>query len=158
MRYPFKITLSLAAALVAACTPLKVYYKEGAQVSRMDSDLTNCNVSALAEVPKDIRTRYIPPSYTPLPFCYGQGGCFWQDQITSPGRYVEYDANEDLRTQVSGQCMAQHGYTLVELPACDSAITHSVPLRATQIMPPLGPKSCAIRLKSGRWQVVTPAV
>jgi len=156
MRYSSRLTLTVAAAILVACAPLKVYYKEGEQVARMDSDLIDCKVSALSKVPKDIRTRYIPPTYSPYQYCNAYGNCYWRQRITSPGRYVNYDANKGLRDTVTNQCMAKRGYALVDIPACDPSITQSVPLHATRVMPPLGPKSCAIRLKSGRWQIVTP--
>ncbi|SLN12714.1 hypothetical protein PEL8287_00440 [Roseovarius litorisediminis] len=160
MLYPIRLTRRLAlmatTALIVACAPLKIYYKEGVQVARMETDQTDCEISALEKVPKDIRTRYIPPTYTPYQYCDRYGRCYWRQRLVSPGRHVSYDSNGPLRDKVTAQCMAQKGYQLVELPACGSAVTQSVPVHATQVLPRLGPKSCAIRLKSGRWQIVTP--
>ncbi|WP_299842811.1 hypothetical protein [uncultured Roseovarius sp.] len=155
MKHLGKITLA-ASFFLTSCAPLQIFYKEGETVARMERDQTTCEVSALRQVPTDIRSRYIPPVYEPYQYCHGYGHCYWRHQLISPGRYERYDANEGLRSKVSDQCMADQGYARAKIKRCDTATTRATRLRATQVLPPLTAQSCAIRLKSGRWKIVTP--
>ena len=52
--------------------------------------------------------------------------------------------------------MGDKGYVKASIKRCDAQTTRATPLRATQVLPPITANSCAIRLKSGRWQIVTP--
>ncbi len=153
-----RLTFALAAGLVlTGCAPLQIYYKEGETVARMDRDRTGCEVRALRQVPPDIRSRYIPPIYTPYQVCTGHGICYWRHRLTAPGRYEEYDASLPLRTKVTRQCMADQGYALAKFKPCDGDTVRATRKHATRVLPPITDASCAIRLKSGRWQIVTPA-
>lgn len=145
-----------ATVFLAACAPLELFYKEGETVSQMARDELACETTALRQVPADIRTRYIPPTYQPYKICNGYGHCYWHQRLLSPGRYETYDANAPLRTRATQQCMGEKGYVPTKIKRCDSATTRTTALRATQVLPPLSSNSCAIRLKSGRWQIVTP--
>lgn len=149
------ITLS-ALVLLGACAPLNIYYKDGADVAQSEANLTRCQVSALAQVPRDMRTRYIPARYAPYSTCNAGGYCYRRHRMISPPRTETYDANVNLRDKVVGQCMAMAGYRPVSVPQCDAETTRTTPLAATQTLPTLTPKSCAIRLKSGNWQIITP--
>lgn len=149
------LTLS-AFVLLGACAPLSIYYKEGADVAQSEINLTQCQVSALKEVPRDLRSRYIPARYAPYTHCNAAGYCSTHYRMISPPRTETYDASAKLRDKVVGQCMAMVGYRPVSLSACDAETTRKTALAATKTLPPLTPKSCAIRLKSGNWQIVTP--
>ncbi|MEO3417344.1 hypothetical protein AAFO92_22025 [Roseovarius sp. CAU 1744] len=155
MKYSTKTAIA-ACLFTVACAPLQLYYKEGETVARMDRDETRCEVTALRQVPTDIRTRYIPPQYQHYKVCHGTGYCSWHRRLISPGRHESYDANLPLRARVTEQCMADKGYVRTKIKRCDAATTEATTLRATQVLPPVSEKSCAIRLKSGRWQIVTP--
>ena len=155
MKYNAKICL-LAAVFAASCTPLKIYYQEGETVARLDRDELACETAALRQVPADIRTRYIPPTYAPYQVCSPAGYCRTYDRIISPGRYERYDANRGLRARVTEQCMADKGYIRASIKRCDPETTRTTELSVTQVMPPLSAQSCAIRFKTGRWQIVTP--
>lgn len=155
MKYMSKTALA-AAAMLCGCAPLSIYYKEGETVARMDRDETACEVTALRQVPPDLRSRYIPPTYSPYQVCNALGHCSWRQRLVSPGRWERYDANEGLRARVATQCMADKGYARTKIKRCDAETTRAVTIRATQVLPPLNEGSCAIRLKSGRWQIVTP--
>ena len=155
MKHSLKIALT-AGFLLASCAPLQIYYKEGETVARMDRDQTTCEVSALRQVPADIRSRYIPPVYDRYRICHANGYCRWHSRLISPGRFESYDANAPLRGKVADQCMADQGYVKARIKRCDASTTRATPMRATQILPPLTAKSCAIRFRSGRWQIVTP--
>lgn len=145
-----------ASVFLSSCAPLQIYYKQGESVARMERDQTTCEVSAAKQVPPDIRRRYIPPTYSHHKYCSGYGHCYWRKRLISPGRYEEYDASRSLRTKVTHQCMAGKGYAFTNIKRCDSATVQASVLRATQVLPPLTEESCAVRLKSGRWKIVTP--
>ena len=145
-----------ALVLLAACAPLNIYYKEGADVAQSEANLTQCQVSALAEVPRDIRTRYIPAQYMPYSTCTAGGYCYRRYRMISPPRSESYDANANLRDKLVRQCMAMAGYRPVSLPRCDAETVRTTVLAATKTLPALTPESCAIRLESGNWQIVTP--
>jgi hypothetical protein len=150
------LLITLAVLLLASCAPLKLHYKEGQPVSRMATDLAMCKSQALAQVPEDIRTRYIPPPYPPYGYYGPYGGYYYPYYPYAHGRFERYDANQSKRDEVTTQCMQDQGYTQVKLPTCSPDIVRATQIHATKVMPPLSEKSCAIRLKSGGWQIVTP--
>lgn len=152
-----KIVIALAgAACLAACTPLNLFYKEGAPISRLNKDLADCKIIALQDVPVDTDTRYIPGTEMPRTICDASGNCHTIWVQVSPDRIETYDANEGARREYVQACMAQSGYQPVRLPACNDAITRSTKLKATTVLPPLEANSCAIKLNTGQWQIVTP--
>ncbi|WP_317054551.1 hypothetical protein [Roseovarius rhodophyticola] len=135
---------------------MSLYYKEGVEVTRVDSDLARCGVFALREVPKDIRRRYIPPVYDYRRYCSGSGNCTIQRVLIRPGRWESYDANEELRSTVQAQCMADRGYAKVRLKACSPSVIEQTRITSTRVLPPLTANSCAIRIKGDKYQIVTP--
>ncbi|QYX55492.1 hypothetical protein K1T73_10275 [Roseovarius sp. SCSIO 43702] len=141
---------------LGSCAPLTVWHKPGGAVAEMERALTACEVTALRQVPRDIRRRYTPPTRAPYTACDGTGHCWTTWRVVSPGRWESWDANEGLRSRVARQCMMDKGYRRVEVPACDPEITRATDLAVTRVMPPLTSQSCAIRFKTGRWQIVTP--
>jgi len=142
----------LCLVLVAACAPPPLYYKAGADPAQRDAVLTRCEVAALAQVPRDIRTQYLPPRHMPHPYCGPYGRCGYGHVLIEPARTERYDANAELRARVVGQCMAEAGFRPVRLPACAPGVK-AAPGAA---QPPLGSESCARRVPDGGWQVVTP--
>ena len=152
------LTAFAALMLLSACAPLNIHYKEGQTVSRMSTDLASCDASALKQVPKDIRTRYVPATYSPYGFCKPFGPCFSHYHLGGYGygKTERYDANEGKRKTASTQCMSALGYSQVEIPPCSAEVTRGTTIRSTQKLPPLTKNSCSIRLKSGGWQIVTP--
>ena len=154
----FRSTFLLAAlTALAACAPLTVYYKTGASVAAMEQTLNQCEVEALQKVPPRILTRYIQPVTAPYTHCDANGNCYTYYRTITPGRLERYDADEGLREKTARLCMAGAGYQKVSIKECDpDQIEATRPLRATQTFPPLTEASCAVRLKSGRWKIVTP--
>lgn len=149
--------LGAMCALLAACAPLTVYYKQGASVSAMERTLNECKITALRKVPPRILTRYIPPTTAPYTRCDANGTCHTFQRVITPGRYERYDANESLRYKTEQLCMAGAGFEKVSVKECEPAQVEAAgPLSATRTFPPLTQASCAIRLKSGRWKIVTP--
>ncbi|MFK7938183.1 MAG: hypothetical protein AB8B82_02300 [Roseovarius sp.] len=142
--------------LLAGCTPLSLFYKEGTPVQRLNADLSQCKLRGLREIPVDQDTRFIPGTETPNTICDANGLCqtVWV-QIT-PDKIETYDANEGAREDFVEACMGAQGYQPVRLPACNDAVVRATRLSATKVLPPLSSNSCAIRLKTGQYQIVTP--
>ncbi len=147
---------ALVLAALAACAPPALYHKPGADPAQIESNLTTCEVAALGKVPRDIRTRFIPAQYSTRTYCNSYGRCFPRTYLVQPARTESYDANAALRSRVTQQCMAEAGYRPVSLPQCDPARVRLADLPAATRQPPLGPDSCALRLPSGKWRIVTP--
>ena len=153
MKHPFSLAAIL---LITGCTPLSLYYKEGTPVQRLNSDQANCKIEALKAVPVDQRTRIIPGTESPKTICDAAGNCHTIWVQVTPDRIETYDANEDLRDDYATQCMGRKGYQPVRLPLCDDAVVQSTRLAPTTVLPALSANSCAIRLKTGQYQIVTP--
>jgi len=141
---------------VSACLPLSTYHKEGVPVSRLNSDQTACDVKALRDAPVANQVRQTPDRYVPpRKFCDAEGNCRVRGGYWIEGTIYTVDVNKALRVRVTDQCMASKGYTPVEIPPCPSAVIQNTPPAATKVLPRLTPNSCAIRNKSGSWQIVT---
>ncbi|NCQ23465.1 MAG: hypothetical protein COW54_16830 [Rhodobacteraceae bacterium CG17_big_fil_post_rev_8_21_14_2_50_63_15] len=153
---PATRSLALACAVLAACAPPTLYHKPGASPALIQSTLTSCEVAALREVPRDIRTVFIPAQYSTLPFCNHFGACFPRTTMIQPARTESYDANAALRARVTDQCMAQAGFRPVSLRQCDPDQVRGADLPPDTAQPALGANSCALRLPSGQWRIVTP--
>ena len=146
----------LLLGVLGGCAPLNLFYKEGAPVQRLNSDLGSCTQAGLRNVPVDIDTRYIPGQEIPKTFCDASGYCQTVWVQISPDRIEKFDTNENARDDYVAACMAQKGYQPVQLPACTDAVVQSTQLSATTVLPPLSADSCAIRLNTGQYQIVTP--
>ena len=147
----------LALTALAACAPPPLWHQPGVATSRLKADLTACRVSALQQVPEARRTRYIPADYILHPVCLPGGPCHWKRVVTRPAQYQTHDANEALRADVVQVCMAEKGYARARLPACTAPEGAKITVTGTDGMPPLTEASCALRLASGEWRIVTPA-
>ncbi|CUH62908.1 hypothetical protein TG4357_00369 [Thalassovita gelatinovora] len=150
------VFFSLVAVMMAGCAPLGLYYQEGAAVSRMNSDVTDCQVSALNKVPVVQELRHTPVRVVPIQQCDAKGKNCIRDYEIVGGDPYSVDVNKDLRKKVEAQCMAGKGYQWVELPACSSSVASAAPKQATRVLPALSDKSCAINRGDGHWQIVTP--
>lgn len=147
----------LMALLLSACAPLTIYHKPGIPVSRMQSDQTACEVSALKDAPVAPLIRQYPPIYYPgHRVCNASGTCWTTPGYWEDGGFYTVDANKDLRNRVLSECMARKGYRPVTIPSCSPAVKSAAPIRQTTVLPRLTPQSCAIRRNGGGWQIVTP--
>ncbi len=140
---------------LAACGPLSIYYKPGASVARMQTDQTNCEVSALKDAPVANQVRQRPPIYIPGNQVCNASGCYYTPGYWIDGGIYTVDVNADLRSRVLTQCMARRGYRPVDIPPCPSSVASQVPPAQTQTLPTLSERSCSIRNKDGSWQIVT---
>ena len=148
--------LALAALLLAGCAPPPLYYRQGVTAVRVDADLARCQVRAAERVPVKLARRYIPPVYDYRRICSGTGSCHYVRVLISPGRFERYDANEGLRNQTTNLCMIERGYQRVKLPPCETDLDPRLKLPTTRPLPPITSTTCAVRSKTGRWQIVTP--
>ena len=152
---PALSVLGLAALVLSACGPLGLYHKAGVPVAAMNNTLTDCEVEALAKVPVDQRIERDPIRIVPRRICDSAGNCtVVYDRVG--GEVRTYDANAGLRARVMNQCMANKGFTYVNLPACSQGVKRAAPAGATTVLPRLAPNSCAIRNADGTFQIVTP--
>lgn len=146
----------IALAILAGCTPLSLYYQEGTPVDRLSRDEAACINEGLRAVPADNKTRLIPGTKTPQTICDGAGNCHTVWVQISPDRFETYDANDGARRTYVRNCMIGKGYQRVSLPACAPEVVEATHTTQTRVLPPLTSDSCAIRLKGGGWQIVSP--
>ena len=151
------LLFTLALSVLSACAPPPLWYRSGISPTRLSQDLTACRVAALKTVPTEIRSRYIPAEYISQPVCTPSGHCYWRRVLVRPAQYERYDVNAPLREDVVQACMADKGYTQVRLPACQSEGGQKITVNTAAPLPPLTDQSCAVRLKSGEWRIVTPS-
>lgn len=147
---------AVAGMFLWSCNSPPIYYREGADVSRVDADFAACQVSALQQVPVDQRRRYIPPEYTYRTYCHAPGHCTTRRVLVRPGYFETYDANEGLRGDVANACMTGQGFDRVTLPLCSPAVIERTTITRTRVQPPITDESCIIRIRSGGYQIVNP--
>ena len=144
--------------VLASCAPLEIYHREGVPVTRMQSDLLACEVSALADVPVSNQVRREPPRYIPSRrICKADGSCYTRGGYYIPGEVYTVDVNLGLRERAEQQCMVDKNYLPATLPNCPNAVFRAAPKGATQVLPRLTSQSCAIRYTDGTWQIVNQA-
>ncbi len=142
-------------ALGACATPLELYYKPGADVTRMQTEETKCEVAALRDAPVASQVRQDPGLYVPgYRSCNGAGNCTYYPGFWRPGRVYSVDVNAPLRLRLMDQCMAAKGYQRTQIPQCSQSVAGSIAPAATRTMPALSANSCAIRNEGGSWQIV----
>lgn len=124
-------------------------------MSRMFSDLTDCQVKALDGAPVATVLRQGPPRYIPgYNYCYHGGGCYWRGGYFVPGRVYSVDVNAPLRLQLETTCMGEQGYQRVELKNCPIGVRPQGGMQQTQVLPPLSEDSCAVRGDNNTWQII----
>lgn len=148
-----RISVLLAGCVaLSACAPLSIYYKPGAEVAQLQDDQLRCETEALRDAPVANQTRQEPPVYVPpRRSCDSAGHCVTYGGYWQPGQIYSVDVNRDLRTRLTARCMAARGYTPVEIPRCDPGVRAS---GQTRVLPPLSPRSCAIRNDDGSFTIV----
>lgn len=151
-----RLSLTSILILLAACTPLRIYHKPGVSVTRMQNDQLDCEVAALKEAPVASQLRRSPPEYFPgRRYCNSDGKCYRRGGYWIPGEVYSVDVNSTLRKKLENRCMAQLGYTPVELPQCRSdKSSPPADTSRTETLPALTDDSCAIRNDDGSWRIV----
>lgn len=141
--------------VLASCAPLSIYHREGVTVSRMQSDLLSCEISALGDVPVSNQIRQEPPIYIPSRrHCDSGGRCYTTGGYFEQGEIYTVDVNASLRSRAEQQCMATKGFTPVTVPNCPNAVFRAAPKGSTQVLPRLTEQSCAVKYQDGTWQIV----
>lgn len=149
--------LPLCAVLaLTGCLSMPIYYREGAQVARVERDDLECRIEAQNRVPPRMRSDYIPPVYDERLACNAAGACTMVRFMVSPGHWERYDANEGLRTEAVQQCMADNGYARIRLPVCTGDVARQADRIPTSLQPAITPDTCILKLGSGRYRIVTP--
>ncbi len=139
--------------LLGACAPLSIYYKPGVSVARLETDLTGCQVKALRDAPVATQIRQSPPVFYPgRVYCDGAGQCWRGAPYWVEGSIYSVDVNAGLRERVTDQCMATQGYQPVQVPNCPAGL--AVPPGRTEVLPKLGPNSCAVKQSDGSFLIV----
>lgn len=142
-----------------ACGPVDIWYKPDGTSTKAKTDLTNCEVQAVQQVPPNVVTRTTPTLASPaLNSCYRVGGtlqCRGFPHVYAPPTITQVDLNADLRGRVVEQCMTQKGYAPVSLPKCSDADLANAgsPLRSAA---PGTPSACVVRTNEDTWAVVAP--
>lgn len=153
MLFPMLVPLMV----LSSCGPLSLYYREGETVSRLQKETTQCQLSAVKEVPVANQIRQSPPTYWPgRTYCDGRGRCYQSPGWWQPGRVYTVDVNQGLRNTVEAQCMAEKGFRPVSLPPCKQNVKSVVPLARTTTLPPLNSASCFVKFDDGSFQIITP--
>ncbi|WP_052261699.1 hypothetical protein [Leisingera sp. ANG-M1] len=147
MRKDFTIMAGLALLLgAAACGPLPVYYKPGAEVSRLQSDELGCATVALKDAPVANEIRQHPPIYHPGRKVCSGGSCYYRPGYWMPGSFYTVDVNRPLRQRLEKSCMAGKGYQQIALKRCE----RRPPAAASGArLAPLTEASCAQRNRDG---------
>lgn len=152
------VALFATGLALAACAPLSIYYRPDVSVARLQTDQTNCEVSALRDAPVANQVRERPPIYFPGRQICGPGGCYQSGGYWVEGGLYTVDVNRGLRSRVEAQCMARKGYQPITVPLCNPAVKSAVPPGQTRILPKLTETACSIRHSDGSWQIVNPII
>ena len=146
------VPLLALAVLLAACAPLRIYHKPGVPVARWQADTTRCEVQALRDAPVATQIRQEPPVFVPpRQICDKSGNCRTAGGYWIPGDIYTVDVNAGLRQRVETLCMAERGYSPVEIPRCPDGLT----VRGrTTVLPELTENSCFVRFDDGGIAIV----
>ncbi|AHD09672.1 hypothetical protein PhaeoP75_01961 [Phaeobacter gallaeciensis] len=150
------VALILVSGL-AACGPVPVYYRAGADVARRDADLLSCEVSALRDAPVATQIRQHPPIYRPGGEICRNGRCYHRAGYWEDGGIYTVDVNADLRERVEQSCMASKGYQSIALKRCPQSVADAVGTRRASSLPVLTETSCAIARRGQPPQIVATA-
>lgn len=147
MRSDLSILAGLALLLgTAACGPVPVYYRQGAEVSRLQSDELGCQTQALKDAPVANEIRQRPPVFYPgRKVCHG-GNCYYHPGYWADGGIYTVDVNKPLRRRLERSCMAAKGYQQIALKRCTQL--HSAAAAGPRLAP-LTEAACAQRNRDG---------
>ncbi|MEM6307607.1 MAG: hypothetical protein AAF701_06455 [Pseudomonadota bacterium] len=131
-----------------ACSSERLWYKEGAAPTRIDRQLTSCQVSALDKVPVNTQINTTPTYRVPVETAcdtrkQGEKTCHTTEYETRGGDVYSYDANTELRERVVAHCMGDLGYTQIELPYCESQMAR-IKAQGQTRFPRLTDTSCVV--------------
>lgn len=153
---PFPCLLLLGLAL-AGCGPALIYYKPGAEVSRLQADTLACQTDALQKAPVANEVRQDPPIYFPgRRYCNSSGHCYHYPGYWEQGRIYTVDTNLGLRNRLEQACMAGKGYSQVEMKRCPQRVIDQNGGEFGGPLPQLTPDACVIDGGNGAIRIVQP--
>ncbi len=127
-------------------------------MAKMENDLLDCKVAALADAPVSTQLRRGPPRYVPgYRHCDGKGRCYRSGGYFYPGDVYSVDVNAGLRRDLLNRCMAARGFSPVELPRCRTGTAPALSTDLTDAMPPLSPNSCLFEGEGGQNRIIDAA-
>lgn len=138
------------------------FYNSAADVSQAHRADYQCELAAVNAVPPSIRVTTTPIYTTPGTLqCYGAGyspPCYTTGGLIYGGHTQTYDANESLRNEYYGNCMAQKGWSVLRLPNCDPSLVPA-DLKAKLMGKLRQPKegACFLRLTERAGNIVYPS-
>lgn len=113
--------LALCGCMVAT-EPYQAVWRQGSTGAQRADVITQCQVQALQQVPRALATASTPVYRVPSNVvCTGYGysvSCFDYGGQVYGGQTYTQDANEELRTRVTTQCLANRGYQVLSMPRC----------------------------------------
>ena len=141
---PYLVPALMLSLVATGCGPVSLFYREGASVDTVARARTACQTDALAKAPNAPELRQRAPVL--VPGYGGYYGGYWVD-----GGFYTVDANAGLRGELVNQCMADKGYSRVNLDRCSGG-----PATIPGTMPSLNAGACAQQVSDGSWRVAVP--
>lgn len=139
----------------AACAPVATYHQDGVTRAKLQDDLLNCRVDALEDAPVATQIRRGAPRFYPgYTRCRSDGTCYRTGGYFYPGEVYTVDTNAGLRRDLRNRCMAQQGYSPVELPRCRA---QAPALSTGDTLPPLTDASCVVKDSTGQFHIIDAA-
>ncbi|MFM2477317.1 hypothetical protein [Celerinatantimonas sp. MCCC 1A17872] len=166
--YAVPILAVLTMSLAGCSSTFYSNYKDGkplvnfpykAENSAMrQRNFTDCKIEAVQRVPQHIVSSTMPTYTTPVQtrcntigtqvFCNTTGG------QTYGGQTYTSDTNAGLRKQAFVECLVDHGYRFVTIPACPLGTTQ-YNLDSSNGLQPLSSNTCYIAFRKGGYRVGT---
>lgn len=117
------VALGAVLALIGCAPQIStVAWKPGTTSEARQADIDDCQIAAMKDVPKDVRTDYDPGFSSPGTVQCNTIGtstyCNTVGAVNIPGSVSQYDANSPLRTRVADRCLRAKGYEIFQLPKC----------------------------------------
>lgn len=114
----------MSCAVLAGCAPEQQFlvHKEGSSPQSRQRVVLDCSVYAMQQVPRAMATQVTPGYSSPgTMYCNTVGtmtSCNRIGGVNIAPSAVTYDANQNLRDQVTDQCLRDKGYNLYPRPVC----------------------------------------
>ena len=143
----------------ASGDPLRDFpYKVGVTGAMLSNDITDCQIEGAQRVPQQLASHTSPTYQTPnqttcnrigtQTFCNTIGG------QTYGGRTTVFDANAELRSRATRQCMAKKGYRFLDVPACPFGTRpESLTVKQNGGLLPIATNTCYLAEPSGSWMI-----
>jgi len=111
-------------SILIGCAPQTgvLLYKPGVNLATKQSDLDDCRIVSMKEVPQNLQTSVSPGFSNPgTVMCNSYGtftSCNTVGAYNIPPTVTTVDANSGLRSRILNRCLNAKGYQLYERPYC----------------------------------------